>query len=448
MDGKILVRRIHRILERAKIEVPAGTFDCVGVELIVTRDDKPSERAVTWFASEVGYVKLVREKLGPDGKAVETVSFDLKSHKVKLPTPPQAESPPDPAQLEADTRRALRRILEEAAAHQDPESHQLVANYLATVFGEETQSINAPATGNNFPAEVRRALEAAEKALAKPYQAVAASNKELEPALRGMFLSRISMHIAAVKRLNYHRRAAGIPPVAWDWSISRAAMLHARYLANTGYAGAREAMDLHAEDSKSPYYTPEGAKAGPASVVAASEIEKAVDEWMLTFYHRVLLLKPHLQRIGTGMWTEGIDLATPSVIETTTGIEGPPPAEPVAYPGPGQKDVDPRFTRMGELPRPVPGQDEKAFGNPITLTFYGGIPSKVSAKLLLGDREVDCFLSAPEAPSNPASPYPNTICLMPKAALRSKATYTVKISCEMAGRPFAKEWSFTTRLPP
>lgn len=445
MDGKVLVRRIHRILERTKIEVPAGAFECVGVELTVTRDDKPSERAVTWFAEDVGYVKLVREKLGVDGKAVDSVSFDLKSHKVRLPSGPQADTPPDPAELEAETRKALRRILDEAAARQDPETHQLVANYLSTALGEETKPIDAPATGADAPTDVRRALEAAEKTLGRPYRSLAASTKELEVAIRGMFLSRISLHVAAVKRLNFYRRAAGIPPVTWDWSISRGAMLHARYLAHTGYANAREAMDLHTEDSKSPYYTPEGARAGPASVVAAWELDKSVDEWMATFYHRVLILKPHLKRIGTGMWTEGIDLATPSVIETTTGVEGASPAEPVAYPGPGQKDVDPKFTKMGELPRPVPGQDEKAFGNPITLTFYGGAASKVSAKLLLGEREVDCFLSTADKPSNPASPYPNTICLMPAAALRSRATYTVRISGEAAGQPFAREWSFTTR---
>jgi uncharacterized protein YkwD len=445
MDGKVLVRRIHRILEPARIEVPAGTFQCVGVELSITRDDKPSERAVTWFASDVGYVKLVREKLGPDGKAVESISFDLRSHKVKPPAGPQAEGPPDPVELEAETRKVLRRILEEAASHQDPETHQLAASFLTTALGEETRPIDKDATGTDAPAEVRRALQAAEQALAKPYQALAAANKDVDSAVRGMFLARISQHVAAVKRLNFHRRAAGLAPVAWDWSISRGAMLHARYLAHTGYANAREAMDLHAEDPKSPYYTPEGAKAGPASVVAAWELDKSVDEWMVTFYHRVLMLKPHLKRIGTGMWTEGIDLATPSVIDTSSGVDGSPQSEPVAYPGPGQKEVEPRFTKMGELPRPMPGQDEKAFGNPVTLTFYGSTPSKVSARLLLGDREVDCFLSSADRPSNPAAPYPNTICLMPKAALRSRATYTVRISCEASGQVFSKEWAFTTR---
>ncbi|HLG43128.1 MAG TPA: hypothetical protein VI643_07165, partial [Planctomycetota bacterium] len=119
--------------------------------------------------------------------------------------------------------------------------------------------------------------------------------------------------------------------------------------------------------------------------------------------------------------------------------------EPVAYPGPGQKEVEPKFTRMGELPRPMPGEDEKNFGNPITLTFFQGAPSKVNAKLFTAGVEVDCFVSSADKPSNPKAPYPNTICLMPKAALQSKKIYTVKISCELGGKAFAKDWTFTTK---
>ncbi len=445
LDGKVKVRRMNKILEEAKIEVPAGGFQCVGVELTVTRDDKPTERTVTWFAADVGIVKMVREKIGESGKATSTVTFDLKEHKVRIPEAPEAEAPPDPKALEEETRRLLRKAHEAAVEKQDPETAQLVANYLTAVLGEKADPIEKAADGSEMPADVRKAVEAVEKGLGKPYKALAASTKDVETSIRGIFLANLSKHVGAVKRFNFYRRAALLGPVTWDWAIARGAMLHARYLGNTGYANAREAMDLHAEDPKSPYYTPEGAKAGPASVVAAWELDKSIDEWMVTFYHRVLMLKPRLKRVGTGMWTEGIDLTTPSLVETSSGVEGVGGAEPVAYPGPGQKDVEPKFTRMGELPRPMPGEDEKNFGNPVTLTFFEGAPSKVSAKLLVGGVEVDCFVSSADKPSNPKAPYPNTICLMPKAALQSKKVYTVKISCEHGGKPFGKEWSFTTR---
>jgi hypothetical protein len=449
------VRRIHRILAEKKIEVPAGAFSCLGVELKILTNGKTTETTTTWYAIDVGIVEIVRRAFDDSGKQLRETALRLKSHKVKMPKPRAAEKPPDPEELKAETRSRLQAILDMAVEEEDHETAQLIANLMIGTLGAdeawariERDAIEQIRQGTRSPSVssgLKKAISAAEKALGKPYRLLGQSAKEIETELKGFLFGHLSDHVGALKAYNEFRRRARLDPVTWDWEISRGALYHSRYLANTGYANAREAMDLHKEDKKSPYYTPEGARAGMGGVVASGMLTRSISEWMASFYHRVLLLRPALRRIGTGMWSEGIDLTTPSVIDVSSGTEGSTGSEPVAFPADRTTGIGTRFTQYGELPKPVPGTDEKGLGYPVTLTFFHGTPREVEAVLRQGEKEVSCFVSTADRPTNPKAPSPTTICLMPKKPLAARKKYTVRIRCTIAGKAFSKEWSFTTR---
>ena len=169
---------------------------------------------------------------------------------------------------------------------------------------------------------------------------------------------------------------------------------------------------------------------------------------MDTFYHRIPMLSPALRTIGTGMWEEGVDLTNPSLLDIVSGRkplkEGD--SETTIWPPDGKRGVQVMFNPSGELPKPVTGVDERKIGYPITLSFYSWAKiTNVQARLLLSGNEVPCHISTPKKPSNPAAGFDMTICLMAKRFMKPQSKYQVSITCDVNGKPFRKEWSFTTK---
>jgi hypothetical protein len=65
------------------------------------------------------------------------------------------------------------------------------------------------------------------------------------------------------------------------------------------------------------------------------------------------------------------------------------------------------------------------------------------------DKEVDCYISSPENPA--AKSMENNwgaISVIPKQPLKANTTYQVEIECVWQGKPFKKQWSFTTGAKP
>ena len=106
------------------------------------------------------------------------------------------------------------------------------------------------------------------------------------------------------------------------------------------------------------------------------------------------------------------------------------------------KDVPLAF--RPELPNPVPGADQSAWGYPVTVQFFGWTEQPaVTVTLSLAGRPVDCIVSSPRAPSNPAIAPDGAWCLIPRKTLEPGATYTVTVEgMPQLGR---FEWRFTTR---
>jgi uncharacterized protein YkwD len=104
---------------------------------------------------------------------------------------------------------------------------------------------------------------------------------------------------AAIESLNGFRRTAGLPPVALDEKLSMACRLHARYVARNLDRPQVRGLGIHDEDPSLPGATPEGRRAGKASVISQEpDPGAAVGGWIATLYHRVPLLDPDLKKIG------------------------------------------------------------------------------------------------------------------------------------------------------
>ena len=63
-------------------------------------------------------------------------------------------------------------------------------------------------------------------------------------------------------RINVHRKAAGLEPVAVDPALSKGCAAHAAYLVTNVEHPSTQGLGLHSEDPKLPGYSKEGERAG------------------------------------------------------------------------------------------------------------------------------------------------------------------------------------------
>jgi hypothetical protein len=163
-------------------------------------------------------------------------------------------------------------------------------------------------------------------------------------------------HGAAWRLLQWRRQQCGILPCAYDPSLERGMVAHAKYLSVTGTYG-------HDEDPRNAAYTDEGAHAGKACVLlkpAASCVEGVLTE-LATLFHRHGCLAPGLARSAIVRAHEVF------LLDVETSKDGPLGAAVVVWPPHGMLDADPRFHPGGERPMPVPVAPGAALGTCIGL---------------------------------------------------------------------------------
>jgi hypothetical protein len=250
----------------------------------------------------------------------------------------------------------------------------------------------------------------------------------------------------ALASLEEIRKAALEPRVMEEFApllvlpeLSAGALAHVRYLHANPDQMAKW-PDAHEEWPDREGYSVEGSAAGLRSVIAPDvrQPQDAIDAWMATFYHRLPLLAPGLRGIGFAH-EQGI-----AVLDAGSLVE--PWASPerfVLWPYEGMKDVPRRFRR--ELPNPVPGESQAAWGYPVTI--QGGLEDQaMTMRLYAGkpgaSREVECHLSTPWHPTNPELAPPEAACLIPKSPLEPSTTYTVVIEHLAKGEGLT--WTFKT----
>jgi hypothetical protein len=231
------------------------------------------------------------------------------------------------------------------------------------------------------------------------------------------------------------------PPLTLDAELSDGCRRHAAYLARYPDQAASW-PEAHEERPDREGFSPEGARAGAAGVIAPGSRggADAVRSWAATFYHRLPLLDPGLIRIGFGL-EGGV-----AVLDCGTYVAPYEGVAHVLYPHDGMTDVPLSF--QAELPHPVPGEDESQFGFPVTL--QSGRPAQESkateptlalAEAAKPDVALPAHVSTPSKPTNPDLAPANAYCLMPKARLKPKTAYVATATWPDGSKLV---WSFTT----
>src|SRR5262249_33229926 len=240
-----------------------------------------------------------------------------------------------------------------------------------------------------------------------------------------------------VAKVNAHRRAVGLRPVALDLELSRGCFAHARYLVLNAGDPSTQGIGMHKEEPKLPGHTAEGRRTGRDSGIASGvPTTGPVEDWMAAFYHRVLLLDPDLGRVGFG-FARGGPNGWVTVLNAGAG-QGREPA--VLFPGDGQKDVPLRLSADEGTLGAGPGAKERGAGYPLPPTFQRGHTIERAEVSLLVEKGKEVAVWTIARPRGGAS----TICAVPRESLRPGTTYTVKMSARVAGRAWSEAWTFTT----
>lgn len=237
---------------------------------------------------------------------------------------------------------------------------------------------------------------------------------------------------AAVRALNDVRRATGVREVVASPALTASAQAHSRYMALNGY------WLSHSETPGRPGFTGVGpsdrARAagypgGAGEVITAGHSAAlAVEDFLASVYHRVILLSPDILDIGFG----GTGHAVIDI-----GYDWQKTDAAARYPVPGAADVPPLWVD-NEMPDPM-GDLRGPFGYPITLELsaYYGAP-----KITLQSARV-------EGPSGPIGIKADTygdrsMYAVPTSPLQSSATYRVTFTYVADGAEKSDSWSFTT----
>ena len=247
-----------------------------------------------------------------------------------------------------------------------------------------------------------------------------------------------------VKRLvDRYRAAAGLPPVVLDAKLSRSCMEHAEYMRLNRDSEAMAGLNAHHQRPNLPGATAGGAACGKAADLfpGVSDLEVAVDAWMSGLYHRRPILTPTLEAIGVGYarLDDGSYMAALMFVDRKD--PDAPANWPIAYPADNQRDIPLEFG--DEVPNPVPGGGRG--GYPITIQFPPFDPvTGVRATLVDANAKPVAFhLSDPEHPATSFGQY-GVICLIPKAPLRPRSRYEVRVDATWKAKPASWRWSFTT----
>jgi len=290
-----------------------------------------------------------------------------------------------------------------------------------------------------------------------------------------------------LKRVNYYRAMAKLPPIVEDPALSEGDLAHATYLVKNfrnkiehGGLGA----EMHTEDPAYPGFTKAGLEAGQGSVMdewyipdgssadahgsadpdewaaerSPGSPEWSIDGWMSLPFHRMPLLNPRVASAGFGVFCEsgacasGLNLLSGS----RRGQRGPS-STPIEFPPDGATIAMRSFAN--EYPDPLtscPGYEPPS-GLAITLQLGVDIDSHLgeySLKRIATDGSTVALDACGFDSTSYSNPDPNsqqlgrgvlrnygTVVLIPKGPLAKGAKYAVS----MTANDKQYDWTFATR---
>ena len=253
---------------------------------------------------------------------------------------------------------------------------------------------------------------------------------------------------AFLRSLNAWRANVGLPPVADTPAWSQGLREHSNYLIELGALS-------HQQDPSRPAATPDGARAGASSVIAAwnySAVRTESDviaEWIRAPFHSIHLFEPRWQRTAYGEARQSgrVPLDGAAALDVIRGVGARVRIDrPITFPGDGTTVPLSEFT--SEVPDPLtscPGYTAPS-GLPLLALFPEPI-SGASAELRMdGNLVASCLIdqrySNPDAPSQEIGrallKQKNAVIVIPRAPLTPGATYEATV-VSSAG---VVRWSF------
>ncbi len=243
--------------------------------------------------------------------------------------------------------------------------------------------------------------------------------------------------------INYIRALVGAPPARENKQLMQAAQMHVAYYdANRGDPSLA-GMGLHDEKAGQAGFTGRsfGDRAKAAGYTGGIVNENAgfgglfpaLDWYMNTALHRITLIHPSAVDIG---YAES-DTSGFNIIDFGLTREKITTALPVVYPPAGSTEI-PTSWDGGESPNPAPGF-ARPLGYPINVAFaiYQQVAwNTFELKDAVG-AQVDIHIYT--------KAWDRTAAIIPLRPLTPGVTYTATVNATVDGKPFKKEWSFTTR---
>jgi len=256
---------------------------------------------------------------------------------------------------------------------------------------------------------------------------------------------------AWLKRVNFYRATAFLPPVIEEASLSTPVAQHARYMVANG-------VIAHSQNRRQSWSSADGAAAAAVSNLAGTSSATvpdswAVDVWMQAPFHAVGILDPALYRVGFGIYREhGRMIQTAAGLDVIRGRRNKPLG--ISYPivWPAHNVSVPIGTHISEYPSPLAscaGYKSPA-GLPVIVQIGGGveIPRVTRTSLSDGSRSLEhCVFDESTYRGRNQSEQDlgrsilaarDAIVLIPREPLQPGASYRVHI--ETNGRPI--DWTF------
>jgi hypothetical protein len=173
--------------------------------------------------------------------------------------------------------------------------------------------------------------------------------------------------------------------------------------------------------------------------------ESAVDGWLWTVYHRLVLFWPDITEGGFDC--EGdicvLDVARPS------GASAPTVTEPLVFPSPGMTGVPIYFDGTTEAPLPPTPSNGWPSGPVISIHFPAAwdIGTATLVRTDAATAIIPIKLVTPATDSNLSSISTDDAFLYAESPLESNTSYTVHVEGTVNNAPWSKTWSFTTTGP-
>lgn len=194
-----------------------------------------------------------------------------------------------------------------------------------------------------------------------------------------------------------------------------------------------------------------------------SDVDRAIDGWIWTVYHRQPFMDWRLVEIGYGreqgllngrtVYHNVMDFGAPR-----SGSMAQAPSAPVVFPVPGQSDVPPAF--RGDLEGPTPpapggsgGPWPRGVASGTVISVHFPVSDwQVTAHRLFVHNGAACtevphtFVSKENDPNlNRGGMGANDVFMYANEPLAARTEYVVQVEGTVNGAPWSRTWAFTTR---